>query len=47
MRRAGHVAHMEVRKGAYRILVEKSEAERPSGTRMHKLRGILKWTFKK
>jgi hypothetical protein len=31
MRRAGHVARMGERKGAYGVLVEKSEGRRPLG----------------
>ena len=31
MRRAGHVARMGERRGAYRVLVEKPEVKRPPG----------------
>jgi hypothetical protein len=37
MRWAGHIAHMGERRGAYRVLVGKSEGRRPLG------RIILRW----
>ena len=35
MRWAGHVAHMGERRGAYRVLVGKSEGKRPLGRPRH------------
>jgi hypothetical protein len=44
----GHVARMEVRRGGYRVLVEKPEGKRPLGrTRRRSVRIILRWSFRK
>ena len=43
MRWVGHVAHKGERKGAYRVLVGKSEGKRPLGTHRRNWEGILKW----
>jgi hypothetical protein len=33
---AGHVAHIETRRGAYRVLVGKSEGQRPFGKHIYR-----------
>jgi hypothetical protein len=47
MRWAGHVACMEDRRGAYRVLVRRPEGWRPLGRCGHRWRIMLKWIFKK
>jgi len=42
MRWAGHVAHMEARRGAYRFLVGKTEGKRPVGRFRHKWEDSIK-----
>jgi hypothetical protein len=44
---AGHVACVEGRRGAYRVLVGKSEGRRPHGRPRHRWEIILKWIFEK
>jgi hypothetical protein len=47
MRWAGHVARMEEKRGAYRILVGRPEGRRPLGRPSIDGRIIFKWIFKK
>jgi len=47
MRPSRHVACMEEKKNAYRILVEKAEGKRPHGRLRHKWEGIIKLDFNK
>jgi len=43
----GHVACMEERRGAYRVLLGKPEGKGPLGRRRCRVRIILRWIFKK
>jgi hypothetical protein len=43
MRWAGHVAHMEVERRVYKVLVGKPEGERPLGRPRHRWRMESKW----
>ena len=47
MRWAGHVACVRERRGAYRVLVEKCEGNRPLGRSRHRWEIISRWTFRK
>jgi hypothetical protein len=42
MRWAGHIAHMGEKRGAYRVLVGKSEGKRPLGRPRHRLEVNIK-----
>jgi len=42
MRWVGHVAHMEERRGAHRVLVGKPEGRRPLATHKRNWKGMLK-----
>ena len=42
MRWAGHVAHMDERRGVYRVLVGKPEGKIPLGRRRHKWEDNIK-----
>jgi len=44
---AGHVAHMEERRGVYRVLVGKPEGKRLLGNQGVDGRIILRWIFRK
>jgi hypothetical protein len=45
MRLAGHVAYMQKRRGAYRVLVEKPKGKRPPGRPRHTGENNLKMDF--
>jgi len=45
MRWVGHVAHMEDRRGVYRVLVKITDGKRPFGRPGRISRIILKWLF--
>ena len=47
MRWAGHVACVGVRRGVYRVLVQKTEVNRPLGKRRRRWEDILRWIFRK
>jgi hypothetical protein len=47
MRWDGHVACLEERKAAYRVLVGKPEGKRPPGRAKHRWEDSFKWIFKK
>ena len=47
MRWAGHVAHMEQRRGVYRVLVGKPEGKRPLGRPRRRWEDNIKWIFRK
>jgi len=47
MRWAGHMAHMGVGRGVYRVLVGKPEGKRPLGRPRHRGRITLRWIFRK
>ena len=47
MRRAGHVALMVESRGAYRVLVGKSDGKRPFGRLGRRLKIVIKWIFRK
>jgi hypothetical protein len=44
---AGHVAHIEERRGVYKVLVGKPDGKRQLRRPRHRLRIMLRWIFKK